>query len=57
MFVLLVDALLPGDEAAVGRGGVVLDAGFLVHEARGLGGVLVGLLDLRDQRFAFLLSR
>jgi hypothetical protein len=28
-----------------------------VHEARGLGGVLVGLLDLRDQRFAFLLSR
>lgn len=57
MFVLLVDALLPGDEAAVGRGGVVLNAGFLVHEARGLGGVLVGLLDLRDQRFAFLLSR
>jgi len=57
VFVLLVDALLPGDEAAVGRGGVVLDAGFLVHEARGLGGVLVGLLDLRDQRFAFLLSR
>jgi hypothetical protein len=55
VLVLLVDALLPGDEPAVGRGGVILDACLLVHEARGVGGVLVRLLDLRDQGFAFLL--